>query len=262
MNPHIQAIQQEILATKSQIVNHRLYSQTNNINHIHTFMQHHVFAVWDFMSLLKTLQQNLTCVNTPWIPVGEANTRFLINEIVVGEESDINEIGERKSHFEMYLDAMKQCGANTSQIETFIHEIKRGQSVSQALDSTEANDAIQSFVNFTFTIIQSGKPHVQAAVFTFGREDLIPDMFIEMVRDLHTQFPEKISKFKYYLERHIEVDGDHHSHLALEMTASLCGNDDTKWQEAKEASLQALAHRLALWNSISASIAINAIQPV
>lgn len=262
MNPHIQAIQQEISETKSQIVNHRLYNQINNISHIQTFMQHHVFAVWDFMSLLKTLQQNLTCVSTPWVPLGEANTRFLINEIVVGEESDINEIGERKSHFEIYLDAMNQCGASTFQIETFIHQIKQGQNISQALDSANVNQAIQSFVNFTFNIINSKKTHVQAAVFTFGREDLIPDMFIEMVRDLHTLFPEKISKFKYYLDRHIEVDSDHHSHLALAMTANLCGNDDIKWQEAKEASLGAMEHRLALWDSIANTITLKTAQSV
>lgn len=217
-------------------------------------MQHHVFAVWDFMSLLKTLQQNLTCVSTPWIPVGNANTRYLINEIVVGEESDVNEVGERKSHFEMYLDAMIQCGANTNQIEEFIEQIKGGKHITKALELANTNSAIQSFVDFTFQIINSNKPHVQAAVFTFGREDLIPDMFIELVRDLHNQFPDKVSKFKYYLERHIEVDGDHHSHLALEMTANLCGNDETKWIEAKEASVIALKHRLALWNSIADSI--------
>lgn len=114
MHTKIQSIQSNIEHLRQQIINHKVYSVVNEIEDLKIFMQYHVFAVWDFMSLLKSLQNNLTCTEVPWFPKGSAETRFLINEIVVGEESDIDLNGVRKSHFELYKDAMLQCGADTS----------------------------------------------------------------------------------------------------------------------------------------------------
>jgi pyrroloquinoline quinone (PQQ) biosynthesis protein C len=112
---------------------------------------------------------------------------------------------------------------------------------------------VQDFVNHTFAVIDSNKPHVQAAVFTFGREDLIPDMFHSIVQDLHQKFPDQVSTFKYYLERHIEVDGDLHSHLALEMTERLC-NTESDWEEAMEAVMLSLESRIGLWDGVFEAI--------
>src|SRR5690606_15785274 len=84
----------------------------------------HVYAVWDFMSLLKALQINLTCTTTPWIPIGNPQIRYLINEIVLAEETDIDQAGNRLSHYEMYIDAMKDLGANISHIEGLINELE------------------------------------------------------------------------------------------------------------------------------------------
>src|SRR5882762_1101340 len=124
MNEQIAKIKTSVEPLRQEIINHKVYSIIKNVDDLKIFMQYHVFAVWDFMSLLKTLQNNLTCTTVPWFPKGDAETRFLINEIVVSEESDIDMDGNRKSHFELYLDAMKQCGADTSQIETFIAVLK------------------------------------------------------------------------------------------------------------------------------------------
>ena len=124
MNRHILKIQTRIEPLRQQIINHEVYSAINDIDDLKVFMQYHVFAVWDFMSLLKALQNNLTCTTIPWFPKGSADTRHLINEIVVGEESDVDLNGERKSHFELYLDAMKQCEADTSSIELFTSILK------------------------------------------------------------------------------------------------------------------------------------------
>jgi ABC-type amino acid transport system permease subunit len=250
-NQHIQQLQAAIKATREKLVEHPLYSQLQTIEQIQLFTSYHVFAVWDFMSLLKALQQNLTCTTTPWVPVGSANTRYLINEIVLGEESDVDEKGNRTSHFELYLKAMQQLGADTTVIEQLLVYISNGVGVIDAMDKLQLPEAIKAFVNFTFDIVSNQPAHVQAAVFTFGREDLIPDMFIGLVSDLSASHPEQISILKYYLERHIEVDGDHHSHLAMEMVADLCGNDATKWQQATEDSILALQKRQLLWNAIS-----------
>lgn len=212
-------------------------------------MQHHVFAVWDFMSLLKALQRELTCVDVPWVPRGSANTRYLINEIVTGEESDVDADGNRMSHFELYLAAMKQAGADTGHIHALLAELANGTAVHEALKRCNAAEAISNFVNTTFDVIATGKPHVMAAVFTFGREDLIPGMFLSFVAELNKQ-GQKADIFQYYLERHIEVDGDHHAHLAYEMTTELCGDDDAKWAEARTAVEQALQARVVLWDAI------------
>lgn len=248
MNEQLDKIKKATEPLRQQIINHKVYSAIKDIDDLKVFMQYHVFAVWDFMSLLKALQNNLTCTSIPWFPKGSADTRYLINEIVVGEESDIDSFGKRKSHFELYLDAMKQCGANTSQIEEFITVLKTTSDLNAAFTTSETPKEARDFVNFTFKTIGSNKEYLQSAVFTFGREDLIPGMFIAIVNDMHKNFPDSISIFKYYLERHIEVDGDHHRHLALQMTSNLCGNNDKFWKEAEQATIDSLQKRIDLWN--------------
>lgn len=248
MNEKINRIKKEIEPLRQEIINHPIYSCIKDLDDLKIFMEYHVFAVWDFMSLLKVLQNNLTCTTIPWYPKGSAETRFLINEIVVGEESDVDHCGNRKSHFELYLDAMQQCTANTSQITQFIEVLKRTGDLETAFQTADTPEEAREFVRFTFDVIHSGKEYLQSAVFTFGREDLIPGMFISLVNDIHKNFPDKISIFKYYLERHIEVDGDNHSHLALQMTSNLCGSNEEYWREAEESTIASLQKRIQLWN--------------
>jgi len=258
MNKHIQEIQSASAALSEQIVNHPAYKSINDIEGIQTFMEHHIYAVWDFMSLLKALQIQLTCTTLPWVPVGSAKARFLINEIVCGEESDIAfEREGNVSHFELYLEAMAQSGASTAGIDDLLKKVVNGMSVEEAIATSHIPEAGKAFLRFTFEVIDTKKPHVIAAVFTFGREDLIPNMFHTIVSDVHERFPDQVSIFKYYLDRHIEVDGDHHSHLALEMVSELCGNDEQKWQEAKEYTLRALQSRIELWNGVQEAIETN-----
>ena len=235
---------------RTQIINHPLYHEISDLKDVAEFMRFHVFAVWDFMSLLKALQRELTCVTIPWYPKGDAETRFLINEIVAGEESDVDENGKRISHFELYLEAMQQIGAETAEIESFLESLVKTSDVRIQIAKSNIPTAAKSFTDFTFRIIGENKPHVLAAVFTFGREDLIPDMFTSLVGDLDQRFPDKISILKYYLHRHIEIDGDEHSHLALSMTEKLCDEDKTKWQEAEIAVIGALESRIDLWNGV------------
>ena len=250
MNKQIEKLQQAIEPLRNEIIHHKVYTVIDDIEDLQIFMQYHVFAVWDFMSLLKSLQNNLTCTAVPWFPKGDAGTRHLINEIVVGEESDIDGFGNRKSHFELYLDAMRQCGASVSQIETFADVLQNTGNFNVAFESSGTPAPARDFVDFTFKIITSNKSYLQAAIFTFGREDLIPGMFFSLVNDINKKLPESVSVFKYYLERHIEVDGDHHSHLALQMTANLCGENEHYWKEVEQASIESLQKRIDLWNGI------------
>lgn len=257
MNPNIEKLKAAIAPARRQVTDHPLYHSIKTLEDLQLFTQFHVFAVWDFMSLLKGLQHDLTCVEYPWVPVGNANTRFLINEIVTGEESDVDEQGKRCSHYELYVRAMEQLGASTAEMGDLLALITSGVKVQDAISRLHLPAAVRAFMGFTFNTLDKGDAAVTASVFTFGREDLIPDMFIALVRDLEQQFPGQVSIFKYYLERHIEVDGGHHGHLALEMVEALCGEDVAAWERATAGAVQALELRKQLWDGALEAIRQN-----
>lgn len=251
----IDSINNNIQGHKNQLLTHSLYEKVKTIEDLHCFLENHIYAVWDFMSLLKALQNKLTCTTTPWLPIGNPQVRYLINEIVVAEETDLAYDGTRQSHFEMYLDAMQQCGANTKEINAFLENVKTTQNIFVSIKQSDLHPNVKAFLDFTFRIIEEGKEHKIAAAFTFGREDLIPSMFTEILKNFQTNFPETdLSKLIYYFERHIELDADEHGPMAMQMISELCGTNETKWKELEEVSIEALEKRLGLWNAIEEQI--------
>ena len=149
----IETINKELAPLRQELISHSLYAKIENTNDLQVFLKTHVFAVWDFMSLLKGLQQKLTCTTTPWMPVGNPEIRYLINEIVLAEETDINQNGERKSHFEMYLDAMEECQTSTTDINTFLAEVNAYKNINVAINTSNLSEALKQFLNFTFRTI-------------------------------------------------------------------------------------------------------------
>ncbi|WP_419213352.1 DUF3050 domain-containing protein [Maribacter sp. X9] len=247
----IEEIESALEPLRAKLRNHKLYKELASLSDIKIFMENHVYAVWDFMSLLKALQIHLTCTTLPWKPSKNTNTARFINEIVLEEETDKNELGIYKSHYGMYLDAMEEVGANTDRISQLLESIQGMESVVRTIADTGLNEAVKNFLGFTFETIQTNQPHKIAAAFTFGREDLIPDMFLKIIEQAgEDQYP----KLAYYLKRHIELDGDDHGPLSLKMIAELCGSAEWKWNEVVTTSTKALEQRIALWDDIANQI--------
>jgi len=237
-----------------ELLNHPIYSKIDSRESLQIFTQFHVFAVWDFMSLLKSLQRQLTCVEIPWVPSENLTGRRLINEIVLGEESDEDGQGGFCSHFELYLSSMQQLGADPYLIERFLENLKNGRDVTNAMAESDLPRAVVQFIRQTFDLIDTGTLPAIAAGFTFGREDLLPDVFQKIVEKINNQFEGKASQFVYYLQRHIELDGDHHGPMAHQLLAYLCGDDDEKWQQAEDAARRSLEARKLLWDGMLEAI--------
>lgn len=240
----------KLLPLRKKLQEHKIYKSIKSIEDIRLFMEQHVFAVWDFMSLLKQLQNQLSSTKVPWLPSGNPEAARLINEIVWGEESDLNRKGIAMSHFEMYLESMQSLGARSQAISELQHLLKKGQTIDQAIDQINLPQHISSFLKFTFEVINTKKNHIIAAVFTFGREDLIPDMFIEIIKNLKVPEGEDLSDLIYYFKRHIEVDADEHGPMALKMVTNLCEDNVDKITEALAYSKKALELRIDLWDGI------------
>lgn len=255
----IENINASIQPQKDILLNHPLYKKVQNLEDLRRFLESHVYAVWDFMSLLKALQSKLTSTTTPWLPVGNPEIRYLINEIVLAEETDLTLDGKRQSHYEMYIDAMKDCGADISEIQKFLENVITTQNIYVSIKQSELHPKIKAFLDFTFRVIDEGKPHEIAAAFTFGREDLIPSMFTEILKNFQENFPNTdLRKLIYYFERHIELDADEHGPMAMQMIEELCNNDNHRWHEVKEVSIQALEKRIGLWDAIEEQISMKA----
>lgn len=248
-------VHKEVAPLRNALVDHKIYRAIKSVDDLRVFMQFHVHAVWDFMSLLKALQVRLTCVRVPWVPSPAASTfTRLINEIVLAEESDVLPDGTCTSHFDLYLNAMRQCGADTDQILDVVSRISDGADWQEAFVWAGAPDAVTQFVRSTFGFIATNKSHVIASAFTLGREELIPDMFSELVRSLDRDLKPKTALFCEYLDRHIDLDSGSHGPLSEQLLVALCGDDRGKWSDVAEAATAALQARLQLWDAACAAI--------
>jgi len=253
-HPGIEMIRAEIAPARAAVTQHPIYRGLRTERDLVTFMEYHVFAVWDFMSLLKSLQRRLTCVDVPWVPSGPATARRLINDIVLVEESDA--LGDGfTSHFELYRAGMAEAGADTGPIDRLLALLGVGTDVVDALRVAGAPEPSVEFVATTFDLIENSPVHYQAAAFAFGREDLIPEMFDQVlaIRD-----DDRLRTFRDYLARHIEVDGEEHTPMAMQMVADLCGDDDRAWRESAQAATRVLEARAKLWDGIMAAVAVAA----
>jgi hypothetical protein len=243
---------------RRELAAHPVYASVKDRDDLALFMAHHVYSVWDFMSLVKYLQNEIAPARTPWLPHGDANVRRFINDIVLEEESDEGlplEDGTATytSHFELYVKAMEEVKSGSSEdIVTFVDAVAQS-SLASALETIRVFEPAKTFMKTTFEFIRSDKPHVIAAAFALGREHIIPEMFRALLERMNV-CKEEAAVFHYYLERHIHLDSDHHGPLSLRMLDILCDNDPVKLAEAEAAAILAIEARIGFWDGVLAAI--------
>jgi Protein of unknown function (DUF3050) len=221
---------------RAQLLEHPVYAEVASVQDLRRFMEDHVFAVWDFMSLLKRLQQDLTCTRVPWFPADNAR--------------DVDPDGSYVSHLELYLRAMADVGASTRQFDTFRSLARGGTSVEGGLVRTGAPAHVRAFVAHTMTLAQSGSTEEVMAAFFYGREDIIPEMFSRLQKTLAGARGDNASlrHFIYYIERHIELDGDSHGPMGQELLEGLVAGSPEKDERALRAACNSIQARIDLWN--------------
>ena len=238
---------------KTQLEDHPVYEAVAGIEDLRCFMEHHLYSVWDFMSLIKYLQSIIAPTTYPWLPQGDGSIRRFINELVLEEESDETNIaGEFSSHFELYLKAMGEIGADTTPASGFIRAVKE-EGIDAALNSVSVPAPSRIFTSKTFAFIRQNKPHQVAAALALGREHIIPCMFRSILERIGVSENEA-PIFHFYLNRHIHLDEDFHAPLSLRLLNGLCQGDEGRIQEATVAAQQAVNARIEFWDGVLAAI--------
>jgi hypothetical protein len=245
-----QELERNIEPLRARLLRHPIYAAVKDLRALRIFMSSHVFAVWDFMTLVKTLQRFLTCVDTPWRPPEHPRAARLINAIVLSEESDEVTDGVFTSHFDLYLSAMDEVGADRRAIDDFVRRVERAGSWREPLESAQILPSTRAFVQTTLETCETGRVHEAVAAFLHGREDPIPRMFRRILETLDGQSSMSADAFRLYLDRHVEVDERDHAPMAHELLRTLCADDGRRWVQAMGAARAAIRARLHLWDGV------------
>jgi hypothetical protein len=240
-------------ALRQRMIEHPVFTAIRDIRALRIFMEAHVFAVWDFMSLAKRLQRELTCIQVPWLPPRDRRGAQLINQIVLGEETDIGPSGEPVSHLELYLSAMQEVGADTASFEIFQTALANGATLVDAFDCAAVAPFVREFTGYTLRTASSAPLLAVMASFFYGREDIIPHMFSSLLERWHIG-AEQAPLFVYYLNRHIEVDSDQHGPAAKAILDGATADDPRRELEVLSAAHQSIEARIKLWDGLLMSL--------
>ncbi|QSX79056.1 DUF3050 domain-containing protein [Agrilutibacter solisilvae] len=238
---------------RTQLEQHPVFDSLTHIHELRRFMRAHVFAVWDFMSLLKRLQRDLTCVQVPWLPPRDRIAAHLINEIVLGEESDIGPDGEPASHLDLYLSAMREIGADTAQFEQFLALVGEGMEALDALHTVGAPGYVRAFVGHTLQVARQDSTLAVMTNFFHGRENVIPQMFTALLARWRID-EKKAPMFVFYLRRHIELDGESHGPMAQQIIERAIAGDPDRRAHVIRAAVESVRARIALWDGLQVAL--------
>jgi hypothetical protein len=242
-----------IISLERRLENHPLYSEIKTQQGLSCFMEHHVFSIWDQMSLVKYLQGLISPSSYPWVPRCNTTLQRYVNELVLKEESDkgIKE-GDYFSHFELYQQAMQDIGANVEVSRNFVDTVTmRG--INAALQSMQVPVITKCFHTIIFDIINTDQPHLVAAALVFGHDHLIPNMFRSAIK--LTGISEQHAPTLYhYLNRHTPAHESYRRTLSLQILNRLCIDDEKNLNEALETAKKVMAARIQFYDSLHAAI--------
>ena len=254
MHQQLSKIIQVIQPLVTQIHQHPVFASIHSIQRLCRFAEIHIFVVWDFICLLKALHRQLSSTQLLWTPPKNHLGCYLVNTLLTEEESDNLQDNRYLSHFELYVQAMQECGADTRPIETFIAHIHQQDDLEIALLQSHAPLPAQHFVRDTFHVIHKNSHHLAASL-AFARENITSGMFSSLLQHLNqTENTHSLKSFIQYFQRHIELDSHKHSHQSQLLVAELCGEDGNKWQEATDTAIFSLQSRLRLLDEIYSNI--------
>lgn len=250
MSNNVQTYEAELKEANHKMRNHKLFSYIKTIDDLRYFMKYHVFAVWDFMSLAKRLQQEFTCVTIPWTPKNNNKAARAMNDIILGEETDVNLDGSHASHYEMYLHAMNDVQANPKQVLTMVSDFEQNPKgdFKDIVAKQDIPDYVKQFVIHNLNTAINGSIDEVLGSFFYGREDAIPEMFSNLLKEWGLK-EEDYPKFVYYLIRHIELDGDSHGPAVNSIISNLKDNPE-KYISLLKSAIAAVKHRINLWDGI------------
>ena len=236
---------------------HPLPQAIDSIAHLRLFVEHHVFAVWDFMLLLKALQQHLAPSGAPWAPPKHPRIAGLINSLVAAEECDClpDHLGGplHLSHFAIYRRAMDEIQADTSVIDAVLVQAMAGD-LPGSVCHPFIPFAARRFLRTTQDLIREGDVDALAAAFAYGRELIVPDLFRSLLARLQLiQLP--CPTLCWYLERHIELDGDSHGPLAEQMVQALMGSDPIACDRVQRVRTRVISDRESFWDALHGRLA-------
>ena len=255
----IDAIQTNLAPLYQQIAKHPLIPRLGELAVLKLFMSQHVFIVWDFVNLIKTLYSRLTHTQLPWLPSENPSAVRLLYEILIEEETDLDPNSNRQycSHLSLYQQAMRACGADQRPFNTMIRLLEQNKPWETALKEAAVFPSTYQFVRQTLITCEQAPLPSLAAYFVFGREAMIPDLFKPWLAALKQQKEQKaVAPLIYYLERHIELDSDAHFPKAVEMLTKLCAGNQQHWASVQQAAQNALYARLQFLEGMLLSLEV------
>lgn len=236
------------------INHHKVFSALTSIERFRRFTEMHVYATWDFMCLLKALHRKLNGGSELlWLPPVRSYGEWLINPRLAIEENDITPKGNHLlSHFELYLQAMQECGANTRGINAFIQYVKRDPPLSLLLAQNYLSETTRRYLAGTFDMIITKDSHILAACFAFAHEHIAENMFTHILQHLMPMAAvhDSLASFIYYFQRQIDLTGVLQGPQAETLLAILCGEDEVKWEDATDAAVFSLKSQLQFLDGI------------
>lgn len=232
-------------------VEHPIFPRLKSLEAVKVFMEHHIWCVWDFMYLAKSVHSSLSGRGA-WSPSPCPETLADFNDILATEETDIGPTGKLGSHFEFFVEAMEQAGADTIPVRAFQRQVELGEAPLLAMRKSKAPTSAIQFVSATMNDA-SGPTHIRAASFCLAREDLVPRLLRRLRRYVPWNHP-RLEMLKWYVDRHIELDTVHHGPTGRRILAAVIAGDSNRRAEASAAAELAIAARVKYLDAILRSL--------